>query len=1229
MASQLPRPGVEVVQEFQSTSPTVVTPALVPCVVAPYFELIEVLNSDGTANSDALVADPYQQLELTIPQASLPSPRGNIDEVDVDEDSIRAFLEWGGTLVELQRDEAFLLDMNVETLVTDDQNWHPWLVSSQAEEDYAPAGFDLDGRKLKLQFDSHQALPPAVDGTGLLASADVEVTFAATTVGSPLTISEVVAQINAVIPGAAYVANSDGTPWTLGDHHLGLKSTRYGAGASVVVRYVGADANVILGFCATNLDEFAIGPGFYAVDDSDGDLTSARLQLYGGNLQGPLGTPGSAVVVTSNYDFISMGFEAGDTIYADGVNIGDIEEVATDRLTMEVEQNLMTHANNFAPHYFWAQAKDLSYPAPAASTEAIQTGTVPATAAVPAYIVSQLTPTLPIALGESLTLAGAEDGVAMADETLVASVPWADVTTAVTDINSTAINFQAFEANDAGDEVAAGNGTHVGLRTLPSNTGSGSVITYVQGTTGMTLGYTANTQDIGENIRYRDGTPAWQIQGGVAIPETWVAGGAVVATQTIVYTPTVLGVAKGAETIEWTLSHAGDAAGLTAAIADWNSQAIFTEAYESNNAGVETALGGYFAIRTKGENIGVTAIIDITATDTGATLPDVSVGGAAVVVNGTTFKWSIDKNSWIYEVILNADEDDSGVSQQQIIDKVNELTPGVAAASTSSPPALMLESNKVGGGSEIEVHDGTANVFLGFTDDVSEVGNGRPAPDLAIDISGNALLSGQVLRDGLTGWPFAGGFAPLYMAYKALRLDMSPAADNPDLITWNDVGVLEQVADPISLDNPGSLMSYLALLNAPGVSVASIGVPEVSADAPDGTPLGYARCAEFLESKEVYAIAVASQSAVVHQAWLTHVDFMSEPEQKGERVLIFNPEEPDRENPTSVGSGTDANSTGVVNEVTLDVNIAPALIAAGIDPNAPINPDTGAIENEVYLDLGGDDNVYLVKSVANGIDLVLRTAFATGDGNADSFYSTSGPGTVISDDWSVYIRGDSLTIPGSDLKDRDAVAETIQGAASAYGNRRGYMVFPDTCAFNVGGLEQQGPGYYAAACVAGMSGSLPPQQGFTNYPITGLTTVLGSNDNFTNRQMNVMAAGGVYILVQDTQGAPVLCRHQLSTDTSSIEKREFSITKVVDYTAKFIRAGLRNFIGRYNITPAFIDQLSTVVQGLIAFLVDNHVLIGADINNIMQDENAPDTILIDVTLDVPYPCNYIRVTLIV
>jgi hypothetical protein len=78
-----------------------------------------------------------------------------------------------------------------------------------------------------------------------------------------------------------------------------------------------------------------------------------------------------------------------------------------------------------------------------------------------------------------------------------------------------------------------------------------------------------------------------------------------------------------------------------------------------------------------------------------------------------------------------------------------------------------------------------------------------------------------------------------------------------------------------------------------------------------------------------------------------------------------------------------------------------------------------------------------------------------------------------------------------------------------------------------------------------------------------------------------------------------------------------------------MRAGLRNFIGKFNITQGFLDTLSTVVQGQLTYLSEAGTLIGGDLNNIVQDTTAPDTVLIDVTLDVPYPCNYIKLTLVV
>jgi len=450
------------------------------------------------------------------------------------------------------------------------------------------------------------------------------------------------------------------------------------------------------------------------------------------------------------------------------------------------------------------------------------------------------------------------------------------------------------------------------------------------------------------------------------------------------------------------------------------------------------------------------------------------------------------------------------------------------------------------------------------------------------------------------------------------------------LLTFGGTQALTDAVSPINPDNPGALMCFMAMLNSPTASITAIGVPEVSADAPDGTPVGYAKCADFLENKEVYAIAIASQNDVVHQAFMAHVNAMSEPEQKGERILFFNPKIPTRARPTIVGSGTDANSTATTNELTLDVNIAPALIALGIDPNLPINPTTGAIVNEVYVDLGTDDKLYLVQQVTGGTILKLRTTFVAGEGNDDAFFSSTAlPTGIISDSWSVNLRGAELLVAGTSKPDKELIAETIQANAKAYGFRRGFYVHPDAVKLNTSGLEQQVAGYYGAACVAGMVGQLPPQQGFTNYPIVGLTGVVGSSDFFKESQLNVIAGGGVYILVHDSATGPVVCRHQLSTDLTSIETRELSITKVVDFTAKFQRVGLRNFIGKSNITQPFLDMLSTIVQGQLDFLTEGNVLIGAAINNLIQDADNPDTVLVDETLDVPYPCNYIRLTLVV
>jgi len=498
----------------------------------------------------------------------------------------------------------------------------------------------------------------------------------------------------------------------------------------------------------------------------------------------------------------------------------------------------------------------------------------------------------------------------------------------------------------------------------------------------------------------------------------------------------------------------------------------------------------------------------------------------------------------------------------------------------------------------------------------------RPLPELVVDNTGDVLIKHDILRD-TRGEPISATQDPIIVSYKALRLDVSQAADSPALLSFEDTDELESSLAPLDTDNPLGLGIFLALLNAPTVTISGLGVDAVSADAAFGTLEAYSRALGFLESEEVYALAPLTHESTVHQAFNTHVDAMSDPSAKGERVCVFCPETPDRELDTLVASGTDGDHTGVANEFDTKLSNLPSLLlAAGIDPTGTIDADDG-----VLLDIATDAKKYSIQSVSGSV-ITVRVTFAPGE-NDDSYYSTTAlPTTLISESFSIYVRGAEL-VTSSGSPDYAEIASTYAELGASYGNRRMVMVAPDQCGVTVDGLEQLVNGFYMCAGIAGMVSQQPPQQGFTNFPMTGYTRVVGSNDSFSNTQMNTAAGGGTYWVIQEVANGPLTSRHQLTTDMTSIEKREFSITRVVDYCAKFMRAGLRNFIGKFNITQGFLDTLSTVVQGQLSFLTETGVLIGGDLNNIVQDTDAPDTVLIDCTLDVPYPCNYIRLTLVV
>jgi hypothetical protein len=504
--------------------------------------------------------------------------------------------------------------------------------------------------------------------------------------------------------------------------------------------------------------------------------------------------------------------------------------------------------------------------------------------------------------------------------------------------------------------------------------------------------------------------------------------------------------------------------------------------------------------------------------------------------------------------------------------------------------------------------------------DSSTYGVTYPTPDLFINTQGDIQIKHDVLRD-TSGDPVTlSAGVNLYHAYSALRLDVSADASNPALLAFGDSTELEAALAPVTPDNPLAYGLFLALQNAGTNYVYGIGVGAISDDAPYGTETAWQSALDFLEAKDVYGLAFLTDDSTILQAGRTHVLAMSEPEEKGERVMYCWLGRPTRASDTIVVSGTDGDRLSTTTFDTKVATLTQALLAQGIDPNAI------TVDDDVYLDIGSDSINYNIGSVSGTVVTVNKTFAA--DENTDGFYTETEnlPTTAISDVFSVKIRG--AAIPSTTAGKATEIS-TIVARGEGFASRRVRMQQCDQVQVSVSGVAQLVEGFYICAAKAGQVAGNSPAQPYTEFPITGFSGVTGSNDIYKPSQMNQGAAGGAEWIIQEGDGAPLKSRHQLTTDTTSIEVREQSITNALDYGSKLLRAIMRFYIGRFNISDTYLETLSAVGQAGLEYIVDKRVWAGGDLNNLLQDETNPDTILMDVTVTPFYPANRIRITLIV
>lgn len=540
-----------------------------------------------------------------------------------------------------------------------------------------------------------------------------------------------------------------------------------------------------------------------------------------------------------------------------------------------------------------------------------------------------------------------------------------------------------------------------------------------------------------------------------------------------------------------------------------------------------------------------------------------------------------------------------------------------------------------------------------------------------------AAAEGITLPLGLTTNSQAILEGDLYASYRALRTDLaSEVKQYTNVTSMNAVFGTGQIV-------PANPLAY-------GVSIASQNTVTpvhglgLDANALPNEVLAYTAATDVLQRGEMYAIALLTHNAVVHTTYKNHVEQVSQPDKKQERVVIINSMLPMisvlQEEQTTV---TTANNSRTVLGTQIDGEgefaVSPnTLNDASTDQFADVKP------GDSLVILGGTDvtpGTYKVDTIPTVNSLTTETNFITAGAPTDIQYYIYRKDGVASDGASLYDRnasfltngvaaGHYVKIIGGSLAGRYKVAtvlsekeltlspaidgtteltdsityqvdrdlskpeqsDAVRGYSEAFASRRVVHVWPDVLKAPIGQTTYDVPGFFATCSIAGLTSGLPTQQGLTNLAISGFLGLDHSTRYFTEEELDNIADGGTMILAQDEESTPLYVRHQLTTDRSAIKFQEYSVTKNVDFIAKFWRQTYARFIGQYNIVNTTLDNLRTTGNAGIGFLREKTkvpkfggVIRSGQLVSLVESETAIDTVEIRFSHGIPIPLNHIDI----
>jgi hypothetical protein len=449
-----------------------------------------------------------------------------------------------------------------------------------------------------------------------------------------------------------------------------------------------------------------------------------------------------------------------------------------------------------------------------------------------------------------------------------------------------------------------------------------------------------------------------------------------------------------------------------------------------------------------------------------------------------------------------------------------------------------------------------------------------------------------------------------------------------DLTTANaaSIGSLSDpslVAAKLGTVHPDNTLAqgvYDALSNAAGVSVYFCGLRT-------NDLAGYNVVLELARKSTLYySLVPLTFDSSVKAAFVSHVNNLSTPENARWRITWLAAETPstaalyvDNDGDDYVGTITDGL---VATEYTL-------VTAVGTTFTTDLRPGDLYLTNYSTNVLGAAEfESYEIATVIDDLHLELvsgpASAVTSRKFEVKRNYTTDEAIDILA----------ALGDVAGPRADTASGSPDLDGSSSVtnFNNRRVRVVFPGTS--KLAGVTK--PGYFLAAASAGLRSGVVPHQGLTNSPLIGFDDLTEAVITFTYDQLNRLASSGYWIVTQDVVGGPVYIRHQLTSDSSGLSQVEDSLTTNIDSISYGLHRAMAPYIGVWNINPDAIKSVRTAIWNELNYRQNNtytaragNQLISFSIDKLAQNATFKDRLDTTITLQPPYPMNFVTITLVV